>query len=86
MGFDFSFGFYLKKEICAFCVPWVVVYDGKYNYLLFSTSRNEVLSRYNKGWLPSNNICSGSKYVEYYSTFNNAVYNLCLCAARGAFK
>jgi hypothetical protein len=79
-------GRYLKHEICAFSGDWLIVYDGRYNYMLFSTAPNAVLARYKQGRLPSNNICSGAKYTEFYSTFDNACDNLMRVVVNDGFK
>lgn len=71
-------GKYLKYDIIAFSGNqshmWLIVFDGRYNYMLFNTSHNEVLRRYEANHLPSNGI--GRKYIEYYSTFDTALDNL----------
>ena len=66
-------GWYLDKEIIACYDNWLVVYDGEFNYMVFSTSPNEVLRRYKSNRLPSNNISSQAKYVEYFSNFDNSL-------------
>ena len=86
---NLSEGKYLEHEICA-CSGnrnnmWLVVYDGKYNYYLFNTGCNRVLWRYNKGWMPSNDIDRGTKETEFYSTFDNAVNNLVKVVANNGF-
>ena len=85
-GINLSSGRYLKYDILAFSGNWLVVYDGKYNYMLFNTSCNEVLRYYKHGWLPSNNVHSGNKYVEFYSTFDNALNNLMRVVVSNGFN
>ena len=82
-------GKYLKHEICAFSgnskSMWLVVYDGKYNYMLFNCIPNAVISRYNQKRMPCNGA-GGSKQVEYYSTFDNALDNLCRVIVNDGFR
>lgn len=66
-------GNYLGKEICAFYNDWLIVYDGKYNYMVFSTASNEVRRQYKRNRLPSNNVNRGTKDCEYFSSFDNAL-------------
>ena len=72
-------GKYQKYEIYAFsgCKKsmWLVVYDGKYNYMLFDSVPKAIRTRYRHNRMPCNGI-SGLKQVEYYSTFENALGNL----------
>ena len=70
---DLRDGKYNGKEICACFGDWIIVYDGKLNYMVFSTTPNEVLRRFMDNRLPSNDIGSQRKFVEYYSTFDNAI-------------
>lgn len=73
---------YLGNEICAFSGNWLVVYDGKYNYMLFDISDKRITRQYERGRMPHN---GGTKQVEYYSTFDNAVNNLVKVARMGRF-
>ena len=73
---DLINGNYLHNEICAFSDDWLIVYDGKYNYMLFCTGHKRVIWRYKRGWLPTNDVNRGTKDIEYYSCFDNAVDNL----------
>ena len=72
-------GKYLKNEILAFSGDemnlWLIVFDGKYNYILFNTHNNGVIRLYKRNAMPSNMI-NNPKQVEFYSTFNNALENL----------
>lgn len=80
-------GKYLKHDIWAFGGrgDWLVVYDGKYNYMLFNCVPNAVLTRYKQKRMPCNGAGS-SKHVEYYSTFENALGNLCRVIVNDGFK
>ena len=69
-------GNYLNKEICAFSDDWLIVFDGKWNYMLFNTASNEVLRAYKRKNMPSNNVNRGTKDIEYYSSFDNALKGL----------
>ncbi|MCJ7571116.1 MAG: hypothetical protein MUO82_04480, partial [Candidatus Thermoplasmatota archaeon] len=64
---DFFNGLYLGNEICAFSGDWFVVWDGKFNYMLFNSSHPTVLSRGTNGWMPRNTF--ERKLVEFYSNF-----------------
>jgi len=82
---DLLSGKYLNHEICAFSNDWLIVYDGRYNYMLFDSAHSENIRRYCKGWMPTNNIDRGSKDIEFYSTFDNAVDNLIKVVANNGF-
>ena len=77
-------GSYLNKEICAVLNDWLIVYDGKYNYMLFNTTKSRVLEVYERNGLPSNHI--DCKCVEYYSTFDNALDNLMRVVVQNGFN
>ena len=62
-------GLYLDKEILAFCDDWVIVYDGKYNYMVFYTGSKRVISRMRAKRLPTNDVSRKTKDVEYFSNF-----------------
>ena len=74
---------YLEHEICAVSGNWLVVYDGKYNYMLFDSSYKPIIERRKHRRMPYNNL--GSKQVEYYSTFDNAINNLAKVVTNGGF-
>ena len=82
-------GKYLKHEICAFSGDkeniWIIVFDGKYNYLLFCTGHKRVIWRYEKGWMPTNDVSRGTKDIEYFSCFENALDNLIKVVANNGF-
>ena len=82
-------GKYLGNEICAFSgndkSMWLVVYDNKYNYMLFNCVSNAVLSRYKQKRMPCNGAGS-SKQVEHYSTFENALGNLMRVIVNDGFE
>ena len=73
-------GKYLKHELCGFSGDnnsmWIVVYDGRYNYMLFNACANRVLRRFKRNRLPSNDIHNGHKDIEFYSTYDTAVTHL----------
>lgn len=75
---------YLGNEILAVCDDWVIVWDGKYNYYLFSCSDARIIKRKQLGRMPYNNA-SGLKMCEYYTVFDNAAKNLCRVAANNDF-
>ena len=66
-------GNYLGKEICAFCNDWLIVYDGKCNYIVFDSGSNRVISRFKSKRLPTNDVDRGTKDIEYFSNFDNAL-------------
>ena len=72
-----SDGLYLGKEICAFCDNWLIVFDGRYNYMLFNAGAEAVLKQYRRNRLPYNDIYDNVKMVAYYSNFDNALGGLC---------
>ena len=74
---------YLGNEICAVSGDWLVVYDGKYNYMLFNGSLKPIITEYKRKRMPHNNY--GGKQVEYYSTFDNAIDNLAKVVTNGGF-
>ena len=51
---------YLEHEICAVSGDWLVVYDGKYNYMLFDISDKRIVKRYESNSMPYNGS-GGSK-------------------------
>ena len=86
---DLIDGKYLEHEICAFSgnqkTMWLVVYDGKYNYMLFDATAKTVARQQKRKRFPSNHIPfvdnkgvphGFKKEVEFYSNFDNAVDNL----------
>ena len=79
-------GKYLDYEICAFSGSrnsmWLIVFDGKYNYMLFNTTNKRVLELYERNGLPSNHS-HGVYCIEYYSTLNNALDNLARVLVNG---
>ena len=81
---DLSNGKYLKHEICAFSDDWLIVYDGKYNYMLFRL-KGRVLSQYKHDRLPYNDFVNQTKMTEFYATFECAIRNLCKCIANDGF-
>ena len=46
--------------------------------MLFNPSAKLVIGCCRRYRLPSNNVCSQSKSVEYYSSFDNALYGLAI--------
>ena len=75
---------YLGNEILVGCGDWIVVYDGKYNYYLFSASNGSVMKRKQHKQMPCNKA-SGQKMTEYYTVYDTAVKNLCHVAANNGF-
>ena len=81
-------GGYLKHEICAFSgnseSMWLIVYDGKYNYMLFNCCNGSVIAQFKHNRLPynrcsyfkGNELKGAVKMVEFYSNYDNAVNNL----------
>lgn len=79
---------YLGYEILVCCEDWIIVYDGKYNYMLFKPFKNgHMIHQFNNGRLPFNdgiypNVPEknyngrGTKEIEYYSNLDNAIYGL----------
>lgn len=63
-------GKYLKDEILAFSGKWLIVFDGRWNYMLFSCMQKDVSKQCENGGMPTKGR------VEYYSTFDNALDNL----------
>ena len=87
---DLRDGTYLGREICAVCDDWLVVYDGKWNYMLFNCCDKQNITQFNHGGRPYNRapyfdkngwLTGGFKRIEFYSTFDNAVKNLCKVVA-----
>ena len=66
-------GSYLGKEICAFCDDWLIVYDGDLNYMVFSMEHQYVKRAFKRNRLPSNDVSTQMKSVEYFSNFDNAL-------------
>lgn len=86
-------GFYLNHEICAFSgnqkAMWLIVFDGKFNYMLFNATGGEEIRQYERGFMPSNNICKtggSDKQIEFYSNFNNALNNLMRVVINSCFN
>ncbi len=69
-------GLYLGKEILVFSGDWLIVFDGRYNYMVFDCGRPEVIIRFKKGRLPSNDTFNHKKSVEYFTSFENALVGL----------
>ena len=59
-----------KHEILAFSGNWLIVFDGRWNYMLFNCRQKAVSNRYDNGGMPTKGR------VEYYSTLDNALDNL----------
>lgn len=87
-GMNLINGVYLKYELCVFSGSsksmWLVVFDGKYNYMLFDGVSDSVIRQYKQGYMPFN-VAGGGKHVEYYSTFDNALNNLVRVVANNGF-
>lgn len=85
---DLKNGKYLGKEIFAFSGDeksmWIVVWDGKYNYYLFSALNHSIMVCKQRGQMPHNNA-SGLKMTEYYTVYDTALKNLCKVVANGGF-
>lgn len=75
-------GRYLKYPILYKSGSWLIVFDNKYNFLVFNKSWKGIVSDFEKGWLPSNN-CDGKKHVEYYTSFKNALDGLTIILENG---
>lgn len=75
---------YLGKEVLGQIGDWIVVFDGKYNYMLFNVAQKENIRRYKLNWMPTNNV-NHTKNIEYYSTLENALRNLEKVAKKGKF-
>ena len=73
---------YLGHEICAVAGDWLIIYDGKYNYMLFNSADKQISKQYERSRMPYNGC---TKQVEYYSTFDNAMNNLIKVVYRGRF-
>ena len=54
---------------------WLIVFDGKYNYMLFNAVPNPIIERYKAKKMPFNGM-GRKKQVEFYSTFDSALDNL----------
>jgi hypothetical protein len=67
---------YLGNEILAQKNGWVIVFDGKYNYMLFNFHDPTVRYLCKKKRMPRNDSYSRKKMIEYYTTFKNARVNL----------
>ena len=74
----------MNNEILAFSGDWLIVYDGKYNYMLFKVE-GRVLSRYGADRMPYNDFVNRTKMVEYHSAFDNAIKNLVKVVANNGF-
>jgi len=88
---DLINGKYLNKDILAFfgnkSNMWLIIFDGKYNYMLFNCCNSVISHAKERNRLPWNNIGSGRKYVEFYSNFDNALDNLMRVVSNGnSFK
>ena len=89
---DLSNGKYLDNEICAFSNDWIIIKNDTQhsnegiitNYMLFTLS-NRCICRHDENRLPTNDVASQTKDVEYYTTFDNAVKNLCKVVANKGF-
>jgi len=79
-----SDGKYLGREICAVSDDWIIVWDGKYNYCLFSIADARIMKAKQRGRMPSN-MAGAAKQTEYYTVYDNAVKNLCKVAANNGF-
>ena len=62
-------GKYLNQELVAFWRNWFIVYDGKYNWVLFDYKTSNAQHCYKKRCVPSIN-------TEFYSNLDNALDNL----------
>lgn len=71
----FADGKYLKCDIAACFGSWLIVFDGKYNWMLFDWSDKRCQACYDRGRMPYNK-CGSKTMVEYYSTYDNALNNL----------
>lgn len=76
---------YLGKEICAFIDDWLIVFDGMFNYMVFNCSQASVMHRHAQKRMPHNKGLGGTKMVEYYCSFDNALDNLIRCSIQGSF-
>ena len=76
-------GLYLGKEICAVCKDWIIVWDSKYNYMLFNCRAKGVQRAYKRNRMPSNS--PSCKQVEYFVTFDMAVKYLVIAMANNGF-
>ena len=84
---NLSNGKYLKYDILAFMDNWLIVFDGKYNYMVFNVLHpKEILVQYNRNRLPCNDFTNRNKMVEYYSNFDNAVDNMILNNLNNGFR
>jgi hypothetical protein len=85
---DLSSGLYLGCEICAFAdlglYAWLIVWDGKYNYMLFKFPSPGVIGRSGIVRMPTNR-CGSNKYVEFYTSFDGAINNLIRCVIQDDF-
>ena len=77
---DLKNGKYLGHEICAVSGDWIIVWDGKYNYYLFSALNHSIMVCKQRGQMPHNNA-SGLKMTEYYTVYDTALKNLCKVVA-----
>ena len=59
---------YDNYDILAFSSNWLIVFDGRHNYMLFNCMQKAVLMRCKNGQMPT--------HAEFYSTFDNAMDNL----------
>lgn len=60
-----------KHEILAFSGNWLIVFDGRWNYMLFSCTQKAILKRHENGGMPAK-----GRVEYYYSTLDNAIDNL----------
>jgi len=75
---------YLGHDILAVSDDWIIVWDGKYNYYLFTIADARIMRSKQRGRMPSN-MAGARKQTEYYTQFDNAVKNLCKVAANNGF-
>jgi len=87
---DLSDGKYLGHDIEAVCGDWLVVYDGKYNYMLFNCCDKQNITQFDHERMPYNRapyfdkngwLTGGFKRTEFYTKFDTAVKNLCKVVA-----
>jgi len=72
---------YLDMEICAFSGDWLIVYDGKYNYMVFNCAGAKAIRELQRGRFPSNDVNTGLKYIEYFISLENALRGLLVILA-----
>ena len=79
----FSDGKYLGFCILAVSGDWLVVFDGRFNYMVFDCCSPVNVRRFNSGRLPCNNSCF--RCVAFRTSFDSAVKRLCQCVVNDGF-